>query len=60
MNGIKLENNKNYVDGYSLETSDKDCTETVSSSFHSYANVSGDLFVRMLLSLPKTNIFISQ
>ena len=59
MNGIKLENNKNYVENYSLETSDGNCDRTDSSSFHSYTNVAGNLSVRLLL-LPKTYIFISQ
>jgi hypothetical protein len=47
------------AENYSLETSDGYCTGTDSSSFHSYTNVAGKLFVRILL-LPKTYIFIFQ
>jgi hypothetical protein len=59
LNGIKLENYNTLVENYSLETSDGYCTGTDSSSFHSYTNVAGELFVRILL-LPKTYIFIFQ
>ena len=59
MNGIKLENENTSAENYSLETSDGYCTGTDSSSFHSYTNVAGKLFVRILL-LPKTYIFIFQ